>query len=143
MLKFFTPACLFLFLLGGSAVAAPAGTQVGAEELFHALNVTEVNIAAEGVLGASTYEKSIGGLVCRKVEGVSPDAIPSFYCFLSGNALQGSEIYAALNVEEKNVTPERILGSSQFEKRAGDFICKKSEGVYPGAIPEFLCGFIY
>ena len=52
------------------------------QELYEALNVSEVDPRDPGVLGASYKQKSIGGLVCSVTVVVSPNALPKYDCAL-------------------------------------------------------------
>ncbi len=52
-----------------------------AQKIYEALNVDE-NHLNPGALGASVYEKSIGGLTCRRSQIVYPGAQQSFKCVL-------------------------------------------------------------
>lgn len=139
MSKLFTLASFFIALTAINASAFEATDQ----RLYEALNIAEVNVTPDGILGASTYQKKVGSLNCERTQGVYPGAVSTYHCALTGDSRLDGRIYEALNVPEKNITPNRVLGSSRFRKRAGDFACTKEIGVYPGAIPEFSCGFLY
>ena len=107
--------------------------------IYDALEIKEVDVT-NGRIGASTFEKKVGGLVCRKVQMVTfPPAEPKYDCGLKKADAVGSEIYDALGTEEKNITPKDIVGASTFQKKVGRLSCEKSVGVYPGAVPKISC----
>lgn len=48
-------------------------------------------------------------------------------------------IYKALNVQEVNVTPQGLAGSTLKTKTAGELFCQSKRVVYPGAKPTYVC----
>lgn len=64
------------------------------EEIYIALAVTEKNTTPPGLMGAVSFEKSVGRLVCKKTGGVGPKAKFKYSCrlfSLGANFMQGAE----------------------------------------------------
>lgn len=139
MSKLFTLVFPFISLASINAFAI----EVKDQRLYKAMNVAAVDVTSDGILGETTYQKKIGSLSCHRTQGVYPRAVSSYHCALVGDVRLDGKIYDVLNLPEKNITPDGLLGSSRFQKRVTDFACTKEFGVYPGATPEFSCGFVY
>ncbi len=121
----------------GQAIAAPID-----EALFNALKVKEINKTPEGMYGSSEIEKKAGSLVCTKTQTVHPKAVPSYMCQLVGGS--DNDLYDALNIPEKDITPEGLVGSRLTEKTIkGGFSCTRTAAVVPKPTPNTTCGFIY
>ena len=108
------------------------------QAIYDGLQVKEVDKTA-GRMGATTFEKSVGGLVCTKTTVVAPNATPEYRCAIRDRGRSDAEIYNAIPGKEVNKTPKGALGATMLEKKIGRLSCQKREVVYPNAQPTFEC----
>lgn len=128
-------ALVAVFFSSVSVSAAPTVSK----DIYDALRVQEMNITPEGLLGSVTFEKAVGGLSCQKVSVVVPNAVPAYSCSILLENRDDGAIYGAIDIQEVNVTPEGLAGSTTWEKSIGGLACQKSRVVYPGATPSYSC----
>ena len=114
------------------------GPSYGDQNIYEALDAREIRIAR---VGATTLEKSVGGLRCTAVYGVGPGpgrSRPRYECELSNRRRNDQAIYNALNVRPTRIHP-RIVGAVIDEKSVGGLICRSSRPVVPRAIARVEC----
>jgi len=93
----------------------------------------------DGLLGSTSWEKKVGGLVCSKIQAVTPTAKPDYKCAIKESEREDAAIYTALAGKEKDITPKGSLGATQMEKKIGRLSCIMENVVYPGAEPTYKC----
>lgn len=101
----------------------------------------------EPLVGVSTFEKSITGLVCRKTQAVVPNPVPEFNCFVKMRvtSAQYKALYLGLKTSEMRVdfsdakTGAPLLGSTTKEKSASDYFCQKHTPVVPNPVSSYDC----
>lgn len=111
--------------------------KVNAGQIYQTLDTAAKKTTPDGMLGAVTHEKSLGGLTCTETKVVHPNAKPKYRCTLAKDH-DASQIYARLKMEEKDTT-EGKLGASTHEKSVGGLVCRKTKVVAPKAKPKFSC----
>jgi hypothetical protein len=123
-----------------------------AKILYSRISSTESSLSfsdASGgiILGVSTYEKSIDGLLCRKTQAVVPNPVPSYNCWVRMNytAAQFKSLYLGLKTTEYRVavsdakTGLPLVGSSLAEKSGQGYFCQKRSAVVPNPVPSYTC----
>jgi len=126
-----------LLSLGLMSTAAMAGDFY--KDIYDALNVEVVRITPAHVLGAVTYQKSIGGLVCRMNEVVLEHSRFTYSCALYDEGRDNEAIYNALDVEPRNTTPHGIMGHQTSLKEVGLLSCSEWHNVVPNPVSHYNC----
>jgi hypothetical protein len=135
---------LVLFVCGIQSVWADNRAQV----LYGHLPSTELTlsfsdpITGEPLVGSSTYQKSISGLICRKTLAVIPNAVPSYNCWVKTHhtAAQSGALYNGLNVSALRVDfGIPITGSTLLEKDSAEYFCQKQTPVVPQPVSSYSC----
>ncbi len=123
---------------GGPMIHPPAPPEMrsGDREIYEALNVREGRVAR---VGATTFEKNVGGLSCSMVVGVGPRrGMPKYDCDLSNRRRNDEAIYQALNVRPVRVDRTRV-GAAIDQKSVGGLTCRSSRPVVPRAVARYEC----
>ena len=111
-----------------------AGTE--SAQIYSSLNATEINISKQG-MDISTYEKTVGGLTCKKTINFMPrptrngnirEAMPTVMCALQLDGRNDRAIYEALIVQEQHRQPPAGGGVVGI-KEIGTLKCELSEFV--------------
>lgn len=117
-----------VFLTSGTAFAS-----TGAESIYNTLNVQEVALPAQRT--QLKYQKSVGGLVCVKVNEILLGN--SYSCNLTLSQVKTIEIYSALNVEE-GILPA-VRTESKYQKSVTGLSCVKTNHIVLGVSVD--CSF--
>jgi hypothetical protein len=142
-----------VFLLSAIPLTVFSDDNSNPELIYAALNVGEWKLIFSdpdtGVprVGATVYEKSVGGLLCRKIVPVVFQPVPRFQCYLQltlSNELAmtlfqllntGVEVVSFLDP----VSDVPRVGASVSEKSKDDLLCQSVSAVIPDAIPAYTC----
>lgn len=125
---------------GGPMIHPPAPQPVtGDQMVYEALKIRPVNTTA-GRVGATTMQKSVGGLTCSEVRTVGPwGRFPKYNCVISRDRSRNdAAIYAALDVRPRRTGRARV-GAIVDEKQVGTLTCRSSVPVVPRAVPRVDC----
>ena len=109
------------------------------KSIYEDLDVKAVKMDDGNRVGSVAYVKKAGGLSCRERKAVVPNPKPEYHCTLKSTPASDAKVYAALRVEERNITPGGMLGSVTMQKESGDLVCTKSSAVVPHPKPSFHC----
>jgi len=110
-------------------------------EIYSSLNATEINIGKQG-MDISTYEKTLGGLTCKKTINFMPrptrngnmrESVPTVMCTLQLDGRNDKAIYEALMVQEQRRQPGAGGGVVGI-KEVGTLKCELSEFVNAGNV---------
>jgi hypothetical protein len=123
-----------------------------AKILYSRLSPTEVSLSfytvmGETLVGVSTHEKSIDGLLCRKSAGVVIKPVPSYVCLVRMDYTQAQfkSMYLGLKTAELRVaasdakTGSPIVGDELMEKTGQDYVCQRRTAVVPNPVPSYTC----
>lgn len=114
-----------------------AATKSPDREIYDALTVKAINPRPDN-LGATTTEKSVGGLVCSRTLVVVPAVTTKYACQLTQAAPNYGAIYGALKVKEVDPNPMAEGGRTR-RKLVGGLLCTSSGAIALGAETKYEC----
>lgn len=124
---------------GKEVVGFPGpGHTVSDKVIYDGLRVDEKNVTGDN-MGASTFLKEIGGLVCQKITVFTGSPTkPGYICSLN-EEFDANLIYRKLAVKEENETPDGLVGSATFGKLVGRLHCQRQAPVVPHPKWAYRC----
>jgi hypothetical protein len=140
-LMILTLALLPTFAFAGKetdGVPGPSARSGAAEKIYDALNVDAKEDPNDNP-GVGHAIKSVGGLECVRTQVIALGAKPTFKCSLDVEDQNAQEIYEALDVAEKNITPPRLLGVGTFQKKVATLSCTRSRPVVLHPVDSYSC----
>jgi hypothetical protein len=123
------------------------------ELIYEALAVLERRVVfsdpeiGNPIIGVDVFEKSVGGLLCRRSAPVVFEPVFTYICYIerSLTSNRAMALYSRLDAPElqvQYVDPETgapLVGVTILERQQGGLLCQRVAAVVPEPVPTYRC----